>query len=158
MTRLWYLYDSDMALVLVLVVLGFLMWLPTDVYLRQAADDLCLQLGLLGLLNSTHLFHSLRPLARPSVTSLTLWITRSALCSSASVTRRYLVTCRHDIPLPCRLARSQRVTISAQVGLRAVCTLHHNSTRTPCWHPTGRQTSSTPTPPSHRCGGCIMLK
>jgi hypothetical protein len=41
MTRL---YDSDVALVLVLVVLGFLMWLPTDVHLRQAADDLCLQL------------------------------------------------------------------------------------------------------------------
>jgi hypothetical protein len=38
-----------MALVRVLVVLGFLMWLPTDVYLRQAVDDLCLQLGLLGL-------------------------------------------------------------------------------------------------------------
>jgi hypothetical protein len=49
MTRLWYLYDSDVALVLVLVVLGFLMWLPTEMYLRQAADDLCLQLGLLGL-------------------------------------------------------------------------------------------------------------
>jgi hypothetical protein len=26
-------YDSDMALVRVLVVLGFLFWLPTDVYL-----------------------------------------------------------------------------------------------------------------------------
>jgi hypothetical protein len=49
MTRLWYLYDSDVALVLVLVVLGFLMWLPMEMYLRQAADDLCLQLGLLGL-------------------------------------------------------------------------------------------------------------
>jgi hypothetical protein len=71
MTRL---YDSDVALVRVLVVLGFLMWLPTDVYLRQAADDLCLQLGLLGLSNSTRLSHSLRPLAHPSVTSLTLWI------------------------------------------------------------------------------------
>jgi hypothetical protein len=71
MTRL---YDWDVALVLVLVVLGFLMWLPTDVYLRQAADDLCLQLGLLGLSESTRLFHSLRPLACPSVTSLTLWI------------------------------------------------------------------------------------
>jgi hypothetical protein len=71
MTRL---YDSDVALVRVLVVLGFLMWLPTDVYLRQAADDLCLQLGLLGLSNSTCLLHSLRPLACPSVTSLTLWI------------------------------------------------------------------------------------
>jgi hypothetical protein len=66
--------DSDVALVLVLVVLGFLMWLPMDMYLRQAADDLCLQLGLLGLSNSIHLSHSLRPLARPSVTSLTLWI------------------------------------------------------------------------------------
>jgi hypothetical protein len=66
--------DSDVALVLVLVVLGFLMWLLTDVYLRQAADDLCLQLGLLGLSNSTCLFHPLWPLARPSVTSLTLWI------------------------------------------------------------------------------------
>jgi hypothetical protein len=74
MTRSWYLYDSDVALLLVLVVLGFLMWLPTDVYLRQAADDLCLQLGLLGLLESTHLFHPLWPLARPSVMSLTLWI------------------------------------------------------------------------------------
>jgi hypothetical protein len=71
MTRL---HDSDVALVLVLVVLGFLMWLLTDVYLRQAVDDLCLQLGLLGLSNSTSLFHSLRPLAHPSVTSLTLWI------------------------------------------------------------------------------------
>jgi hypothetical protein len=71
MTRL---YDSDVALVLVLVVLGFLMWLPTDVHLRQAADDLCLQLGLLGLSKSTRLFHSLQPLAHPSVTSLTLWI------------------------------------------------------------------------------------
>jgi hypothetical protein len=74
MTRSWYLYDSDVALLLVLVVLGFLMWLPTDVYLRQAADDLCLQLGLLGLLESTRLFHPLWPLARPSVMSLTLWI------------------------------------------------------------------------------------
>jgi hypothetical protein len=37
MTRL---YDSDVALVRVLVVLGFLLWLPTDVYLRQAADGL----------------------------------------------------------------------------------------------------------------------
>jgi hypothetical protein len=44
-----------------------------EVYLRQAADDLCLQLGLLGLSNSTRLFHSLWPLARPSVTSFTLW-------------------------------------------------------------------------------------
>jgi hypothetical protein len=74
MTWLWYLYDSDVALLLVLVVLGFLMWLPTDVYLRQAADDLCLQLGLLGLSESIRLFHPLWPLARPSVTSLTLWI------------------------------------------------------------------------------------
>jgi hypothetical protein len=73
MTRYDSLYDSDVAL-LALVVLGFPMWLLTDVYLRQAADDLCLQLGLLGLSNSTCLFHSLRPLARPSVTSLTLWI------------------------------------------------------------------------------------
>jgi hypothetical protein len=71
MTRL---YDSDVALVRVLVVLGSLMWLPTEVYLRQAADDLCLQLGLLELSNSTHLFHSLWPPAYPSVTSLTLWI------------------------------------------------------------------------------------
>jgi hypothetical protein len=71
MTRL---YDLDVAPVRVVVVLGFLMWLPTDVYLRQAADNLCLQLGLLGLLNSTCLFHSLWPLARPSVTSFTLWI------------------------------------------------------------------------------------
>jgi hypothetical protein len=63
-----------MALLLVLVALGFLMWLLMDVYLRQAADDLCLQLGLLGLSNSTRLFHSRRPLAHPSVTSLTLWI------------------------------------------------------------------------------------
>jgi hypothetical protein len=62
------------VLVLVLVVLGFLMWLPTDVYLRQAADNLCLQLGLLGLSESIRLFHSLWPLAHPSVTSLTLWI------------------------------------------------------------------------------------
>jgi hypothetical protein len=67
-------YDSDVVLVLVRVVLGFLMWLLTDVYLRQAVDDLCLQLGLLGLLNSTRLFHPLWPLARPSVTSFTLWI------------------------------------------------------------------------------------
>jgi hypothetical protein len=71
MTRL---YDSDVALVQVLVVLGFLMGIPMDVYLRQAVDDLCLQLGLLGLSNSIHLFHSLQPLACPSVTSLTLWI------------------------------------------------------------------------------------
>jgi hypothetical protein len=71
MTR-W--YDSDVALVRVLVVLGFLMWLPTDVYLRQAADNLCLQLGLLGLSESICLFHPLWPLARPSVMSLTLWI------------------------------------------------------------------------------------
>jgi hypothetical protein len=62
-------YDSDVILVLVLVVLGFLMWLPMDVYLRQAVDDLCLQLGLLGLSESTRLFHPLWPLARPSVTS-----------------------------------------------------------------------------------------
>jgi hypothetical protein len=67
-------YDSDVALLLVLVVLGFLIWLPTDVYLRQAADDLCLQLGLLGLSESIRLFHSLWPLARPSVMLLTLWI------------------------------------------------------------------------------------
>jgi hypothetical protein len=66
--------DSDVALVLVLVVLGFLMWLPTDVYLRQAADDLCLQLGLLGLSESIHLFHPLWPLAHPSVTTFTLWL------------------------------------------------------------------------------------
>jgi hypothetical protein len=116
-------YDSDVALVRVLVVLGLLMWLPTDVYLRRAVDDLCLQLGLLGLSNSTRLFHPLRPPARPSVTSL-LVDTRSALCSSASVTRCYLVTHRHDIPLPSHLARSQRVTTSTQVGLRAVCMLH----------------------------------
>jgi hypothetical protein len=62
------------ALVRVLVVLGFLMWLPTDVYLRQAADDLCLQLGLLGLLESICLFHPLWPLACPSVTTFTLWL------------------------------------------------------------------------------------
>jgi hypothetical protein len=49
--------------------------------------------------------------------------THSALCSSASVTRRYLVTHRHDVPLPSRLARSQRVTILTQVRSRAVCTL-----------------------------------
>jgi hypothetical protein len=47
MTRL---YDSDVALVRVLVVLGFLMWLPMDVYLRQAVDDLCLVLLWLELL------------------------------------------------------------------------------------------------------------
>jgi hypothetical protein len=74
MTRYDSLYDSDVVLLLVLVVLGFPMWLLTGVYLRQAVDDLCLQLGLLGLSNSTHLFHSLWPLARPSVMSLTLWI------------------------------------------------------------------------------------
>jgi hypothetical protein len=74
MTQYDLLYDSDVALLLVLVVLSFPMWLLTDVYLRQAADDLCLQLGLLGLSNSTCLFHSLRPLTRPSVMSLTLWI------------------------------------------------------------------------------------
>jgi hypothetical protein len=74
MTRLWYLYDSDVALVPVLVVVGFLMWLPTDVYLRQAADDLCLQLGLLGSSESIRLSHSLWPLAHPSVMPLTLWI------------------------------------------------------------------------------------
>jgi hypothetical protein len=62
------------ALLLVLVVLGFLIWLPTDVYLRQAADDLCLQLDLLGLSESIRLFHSRWPLAHPSVTFLTLWI------------------------------------------------------------------------------------
>jgi hypothetical protein len=67
-------YDSDVALLLVLVVLGFPKWLFTDVYLRQAADDLCLQLGLLGLSESIRLFHPLWPLACPSVTSLTLWI------------------------------------------------------------------------------------
>jgi hypothetical protein len=67
------LYDSDVALVRVLVVLGFLMWLPMDVYLRQAADDLCLQLGLLGLSNSTCLSHPLWPLALPSVMSFTMW-------------------------------------------------------------------------------------
>jgi hypothetical protein len=55
------------------------MWLLTDMYLRQAADDLSLQLGLLGLSESTCLFHLLRPLAHPSVTSLTLWISKSAL-------------------------------------------------------------------------------
>jgi hypothetical protein len=49
---------------------------------------------------------------------------RSALCSSASVTPRYLVTHRHDIPLPGRIARSQRVTNLTQVGLRAARTLH----------------------------------
>jgi hypothetical protein len=74
MTQYDSLYDSDMALLLVLVALGFPMWLLTDVYLRQAVDDLCLQLGLLGLSESTHLFHPLWPLARPSVTPLTLWI------------------------------------------------------------------------------------
>jgi hypothetical protein len=62
------------VLLLVLVVLGFLTWLPTDMYLRQAADNLCLQLDILGLSNSIRLFHSLQPLAHPSVMSLTLWI------------------------------------------------------------------------------------
>jgi hypothetical protein len=74
MTRHDSLYDSDVTLVRVLVVLGFLTWLPTDVYLRPAADDFCLQLGLLGLSESIRLFHSLWPLAHPSVMSLTLWI------------------------------------------------------------------------------------
>ena len=72
-------YDSDMALVLVLVVLGFLLWLPTEVYLKWAADDLCLQLGLLGLTESFRLFHPLWPLAHPSVKSLTLWILKVLL-------------------------------------------------------------------------------
>jgi hypothetical protein len=48
----------------------------------------------------------------------------SALSSSASVTRRYLVTLQHDIPLPSHSVISQRVTTSTQVGLRAACTLH----------------------------------
>jgi hypothetical protein len=61
------LYDSDVALVQLLVVVGFLLWLPTEVYLTWAADGLCLQLGLLGLSESTRLFHPLWPLARPSV-------------------------------------------------------------------------------------------
>jgi hypothetical protein len=52
---------------------------------------------------------------------------QSALCSSASVTRCYLVTFRHDILLPGRIARSQRVTTLTQVGLHAVCTLHPQS-------------------------------
>jgi hypothetical protein len=52
---------------------------------------------------------------------------QSALCSSASVTRRYLVTFRHDIPLPGHIARSQRVTTSTQVRLRARCTLQNTS-------------------------------
>jgi hypothetical protein len=73
MTQYDSLYDSDVALLLVLVVLGCPMWLLTDMYLRQAADDLCLQLGLLGLSESIRLFHPLWPLACPSVTSLTLW-------------------------------------------------------------------------------------
>jgi hypothetical protein len=38
---------------------------------------------------------------------------QSALCSSASVTHHYLVTHRHDIPLPSRTARSQCVTTMA---------------------------------------------
>jgi hypothetical protein len=50
--------------------------------------------------------------------------TRSALCSSASVTHRYLVTLRHDILLPVHIARSQCVTTTTQVGLHAVRTLH----------------------------------
>jgi hypothetical protein len=45
-------YDSDVALVLVLVVFGFLIRLLIDVYLEWAADVLCLQLGLLGILAS----------------------------------------------------------------------------------------------------------
>jgi hypothetical protein len=49
---------------------------------------------------------------------------RSALCSSASVTRHYLVTRRHNIPLPSRTARSQHITTITQVGLCAACTLH----------------------------------
>jgi hypothetical protein len=50
--------------------------------------------------------------------------TQSALGSSASVTCRYLVTQRHDIPLPSRSVRSQHVTTSTQVRLRAKCMLH----------------------------------
>jgi hypothetical protein len=110
------------ALLLVLVVLGFPMWLLTDVYLRQAADSLCLQLGLLGLSNSTSLpFSSASGPPKCDVSHLV--DPRSALCSSASVTRCYLVTRRHNIPLPSHSTRSQRVTISTQVRLRAVCTL-----------------------------------
>jgi hypothetical protein len=49
---------------------------------------------------------------------------RSALHSSASVTHRYLVT-SNVISSPSHLAsRSQHVTISTQVRLRAECMLH----------------------------------
>ena len=46
-----------------------------DVYLRQAADDLCLQLGLLGLLASKNLFISsiLFGLGPPKCDVFTLW-------------------------------------------------------------------------------------
>jgi hypothetical protein len=111
MTRL---YDSDVALVLVLVVLGFPMWLLTDVYLRQSSWTLE--------------FYSSLPfslaLGPPKCDVSHLVDPQSALCSSASVTRRYLVTRRHNIPLSSHLASSQHVTTNTQVGLRAVCTLH----------------------------------
>ena len=122
MTRYDSLYDSDVALVLVLVVLGFLMWLPTDVYLRQAADDLCLQLGLLGLSESICLFHLLLASGPPKCDAFHLVDPRSALCSSASVTHRYLVTFRHDIPLPGCIARSQRIT--PPYPHRVTCSVH----------------------------------
>jgi hypothetical protein len=50
-------------------------------------------------------------------------VTRSALCSSAGVTYRYSVTLWHDVPLPAYTIRSQHVTTSTHVGLRAQCTL-----------------------------------
>jgi hypothetical protein len=51
-------------------------------------------------------------------------VIRSALCSSAGVTCHYSVTLWHDVPLPKHMIRSQHVTISTHVGLRAQCTLH----------------------------------
>jgi hypothetical protein len=68
-----------------LVVLGFIIWLPTDVYLRQAADNLCLQLGLLGLSNPTHLFHLLKASGPPKCDVFHLVDTRSALSVAVQV-------------------------------------------------------------------------
>jgi hypothetical protein len=101
------------------------MWLPTDVYLRQAVDDLCLQLGLFWTLEFYLSLPFSLAFGPPKCDVFHLVDPQSALCSRAGVTRRYLVTFRHDILLPSRLARSQCITTCTQVGLRAVCTLHN---------------------------------
>jgi hypothetical protein len=76
-------------------------------------------------------FHSSHPsslaFGPPKCDVFHLVVTQSALCSGAGVTRCYSVTYWHDVPLPDHTVRSQHITTSTQVGLRAKCTLQRAS-------------------------------